>query len=188
MGKKDQNLVSGRNRYRIVPRVLVFLRNSSDVLMLKGAADKRIWADLYNGVGGHVEKGEDILAAARREVKEETGLDIPALRLVALANIDAGEADLGIMMFVFVGWSEERRLKESEEGKLCWLPLDKLEEHHLVEDLYWLMPRIVSLPADSQPLFLHYSYGEEDQLLILESKKPDQLEARELSKIAANKV
>ncbi len=175
MGRKDQNVASGKSRYRVIPRVLVLLRNESDVLMIKGAPEKRIWADLYNGVGGHVERGEDVFAAAHREVIEETGLDNVDLRLVALANIDVGETDLGIMMFVFVGWSEKRRLKSSDEGKLYWVPVAKLHEYDLVEDLYWLMPRVLNLPIDSQLLYLHYSYDDEDRLQILESQKRERL-------------
>ena len=53
MGKEDQGLATGKERYQVVPRVLVFLRNGADALLLKGAPDKRIWANLYNGIGGH---------------------------------------------------------------------------------------------------------------------------------------
>ena len=72
MGRKDQGLQSRRDRYQAVPRVLIFLRNRDDVLLLKGAPDKRIWANKYNGVGGHIESDEDVISAARREVTEET--------------------------------------------------------------------------------------------------------------------
>ena len=38
-------------RYMLVPRTLIFLTRGDQVLLLKGAADKRLWAGLYN-VGG----------------------------------------------------------------------------------------------------------------------------------------
>ena len=93
MGKDDQGLQSGKRRFQVIPRVLVFLRNEDDVLLLKGAPDKRIWANLYNGVGGHVEVDEDVYSAALREVYEETGLEVSNLELRAIANIDAGSRE-----------------------------------------------------------------------------------------------
>jgi len=166
MGQNDQGLNKGRGRYQAVIRVLVFLRNGNDVLLLKGAPDKRIWANLYNGVGGHVEVDEDIYSAARREVMEETGLAVNELALKAVVNIDAGSRELGILMFAFVGSIDRRDTVASVEGTLQWIPVDELSEYNLVEDLNWLLPRILHLPADAEPMYLHYSYNDEDQLVI----------------------
>jgi 8-oxo-dGTP diphosphatase len=166
VGRRDQGVQSGRSRYQAIPRVLVFLRHGQDVLLLKGAADKRIWANRYNGVGGHVEPGEDVLSAARREAAEETGVAVHDLQLSAVANIDAGDPAAGILMFVFVGWSDSRETVASAEGELHWLPAGALEALPLVEDLHWLLPRILQLGPASAPLFLHYSYDEQDLLVI----------------------
>lgn len=166
MGQQDQGIHTGRPRYQAIPRVLIFLRNGADVLLLKGAPTKRIWANLYNGVGGHVEQDEDVLSAARREVQEETGLDVPDLKLCAVVNIDGGDQTTGILMFVFTGWSQRREITESHEGALHWIAADALADLPLVEDLSWLLPRVLALPETAGPLFLHYSYDEADQLVI----------------------
>ena len=171
MGQKDQGLRSGKNRYKAVPRVLIFLRNGPDVLLIKGAPDKRIWANLYNGVGGHVEIGEDVLAAAHRELREETGLKATNLSLKAIVNIDAGEQDLGILMFVLVGWSADRSTMRSSEGELHWISTNQLPVGELVEDLSWLIPRILEMAPEDPPLFLHYSYNTDDRLVIRESNR-----------------
>lgn len=166
MGRNDQGIRAGKERYQVIPRVLVFLRNGSDVLLLKGAANKRIWANLYNGVGGHIERDENIYTAAIREVAEETGLSVGDLSLKAIVNIDAGDPDSGIMMFVFIGWSANRQTISSVEGELHWVPIDKLPEDQLVEDLSWLLPRVLKSTTDSFPMFIHYSYDANDQLVI----------------------
>jgi 8-oxo-dGTP diphosphatase len=135
MGQAEQGVNSGRKRYQAIPRVLVFIRRDDDVLLLKGAANKRIWANLYNGVGGHIEPGEDVLTAARREAYEETGLHLAALQLTAVVNINAGDPDTGILMFVFTGWSETRAVQPSVEGELHWAPVTAVGQLPLVEDL-----------------------------------------------------
>lgn len=166
MGKDDQGLNTGKRRYQAVPRVLIFLRNGGDVLLLRGAPDKRIWANKYNGVGGHIEPDEDVMSAARREVKEETGLSVGALELAAVVNINAGKPDLGIIMFVFVGWSNTRDTSASHEGSLHWVPIDRLPFDELVEDLEYLLPRVLGQWKDNRPRFLYYCYDAEERLVI----------------------
>jgi 8-oxo-dGTP diphosphatase len=166
MGQSDQGMHTGRTRYQVIPRVLVFLRYAEDVLLLKGAPNKRIWANRFNGVGGHIEVGEGVLAAAQREVHEETGLVVDELLLTAVVNIDAGDDQLGILMFVFIGWSDRQETIASHEGGLHWVPVNQLPTGEMVEDLEWLLPRILTMDADSSPMFLHYSYDKQDQLLI----------------------
>ena len=51
----------------LIPRTLIFLTCRDLVLLLKGAPHKRLWANRYNGIGGHIERGEDVLTAAQRD-------------------------------------------------------------------------------------------------------------------------
>ena len=72
MPASDQGVST--DRYALIPRVLIFLIRDNQVLLLKGSEDKRLWANRFNGIGGHIEPGEDPLSAAYRELFEETGL------------------------------------------------------------------------------------------------------------------
>jgi len=163
VGKNDQGVQGSEQKYRAIPRVLVFF-----VLLLKGAPDKRVWANKYNGVGGHVENDEDVLAAAKREVFEETGLIPTGLVLKAVVNIEAGDALLGIIMFVFSGRSDQRYTRRSYEGELHWIPLSDLSEYDVVEDLEWLLPKVLDGDLKNIPRYLHYHYDADDNLVIRE--------------------
>ena len=146
---------SGRQRYLAVPRTLVFLTSANpttgadEMLLLKGAAHKRLWAGKYNGLGGHVEAGEDIHSAAVREVWEEAGIAVERLTLRGVVNIDAGYDEHGqrpgVLMFVFVGAVADRALWASAEGAPEWVEIGKLQEP-LVDDLYELLPRALTGP------------------------------------------
>jgi 8-oxo-dGTP diphosphatase len=163
MQKQDQGLSS--DRYHIIPRTLIFVTDQNKVLLIKGAPTKRIWANRYNGIGGHIEKGENIRHAAQLELLEETGLTVESLKLCATIMIDAGEQS-GIGIFVFRSQNASGDLKKSEEGELSWIPLDQLSAYPLVEDLTALIPAVLELPPDAEPLAIHYTFDEQYQLVM----------------------
>lgn len=129
----EREQFEARGRYTVIPRTLVFLRHGDDVLLLRGAPTKRLWANRYNGLGGHVEVGETIEAAARREVREEAGIaEIDGLALRALVNL-AG-APHGVLLCVFTGTARERAVVPSAEGVPEWVPVADLARVDLVDD------------------------------------------------------
>ena len=89
MPSSDQGIST--DRYMLIPRVLIFLTRGDTVLLLKGAPTKRLWANQYNGIGGHVERGEDVLSAARRELMEEVAIDDVKDAPVAVISDDSTE-------------------------------------------------------------------------------------------------
>jgi 8-oxo-dGTP diphosphatase len=127
----------------VCARTLCFVESGEDVLMLKGAPTKRLYANLYNGVGGHVEADEDILDSVRREVREETGLEIADACLRAVVNVDEGGKP-GVVFFVFTARSNSRQLQSSGEGQVSWVPRQRLMELDLVEDLRQLLPIVLN--------------------------------------------
>lgn len=167
MPKADQGIEVSlkRQRYTVIPRTLVFITRDDRVLLLRGAPTKRIWANKYNGIGGHVERDEDVYAAAQREVREETGLEVDALRLAGLINID-GDQSTGILLFVFTATARSGDPIPSEEGTLAWIARDQLTQIDLVEDLPVILPRALELPPAAPPFFAHYHYDEQEHLVI----------------------
>lgn len=165
MGAQEQGAQHTEGRWLTVSRSLCFVRNGDDVLLMKRAPHKRIFPNQYNGVGGHVERDEDALTSARREILEETGLHAHDLRLCAVYNIDTGMAS-GISLFVFLAQSDTRATVDSDEGTLEWVPLAEIGARDLVEDVAIILPRILALRPGDPPLFVHVSYDADDQIVL----------------------
>ncbi len=151
-----------QNRYTVVPRTLILIFNENRLLMQKGASTKKIWAGKYNGLGGHIERGEDVLSAARRELKEESGLSCTDLHLCGTVMIDVDEQQ-GILMFVFSGKNVSGTLTHSEEGQLEWVSTADFPSLSLVEDIPLLVGKIRQQPTTL--FFAHYGYDADGKLV-----------------------
>ena len=167
MGAQEQGVAASRQRYQMVPRVLVFITHGDRVLLIKGAPDKHVWPDLYNGIGGHVERGETIDQAARREIFEETGLEnVEDLLLRGVTAIDANDAKTGIMLFVFTAVSATDKVVTSGEGSLEWVDWRTLKPQSMVPDLPMLLSRVLKMQPGESPFFARYWYDEAGQLRV----------------------
>ena len=165
MPAAGQGVIQSANRYHLVPRVLCFVTSGDDVLLLKGGPSKKIWPGKYNGLGGHVERGESVHAAAEREIREEAGLSVTALRLRGVITVETGQS-AGIGLFIFTGAAQTRDCAPSAEGTLEWVPLRRVAELDSVEDLPILLPHLAAMPPDAPPFSAHYHYDAKDRLVV----------------------
>jgi 8-oxo-dGTP diphosphatase len=152
--KWDEQGTAHNARYTVVPRTLSFLIHGDDVLLLRGAAKKRLWPGKLNGVGGHLEPREDPLTSARREIYEETGLVVHDLTLRGIVHISDQEDTPGVLLFVFTGTAPSREVRSSDEGDLAWYPHQALPWAELVEDLRLLLPKVLG----QEPAALIYGH------------------------------
>ena len=162
MPQSDQGVT--KDRYTIIPRTAIFLRRGDSYLLLKGAPTKRLWANKYNGLGGHVERGENILSAAKRELFEETGLSAE-MWLCGTLIVDAGE--MGIGLYIFSGECLVGEPISSEEGTAEWIKYEAINQLPVVEDLPVLLSKIHTMRRGDPP-FSARSFFNEDRGLVVE--------------------
>ncbi|MBR1609136.1 MAG: 8-oxo-dGTP diphosphatase [Kiritimatiellae bacterium] len=82
----------------------------------------------YNGVGGHLERGEGVAECMKREIREETGLEVVSMRLRGtVCWSDFGPSKTEWLGFVFVVDSfRGEPFADNEEGTLSWVPVDEI--------------------------------------------------------------
>jgi 8-oxo-dGTP diphosphatase len=161
MPQSDQGVRS--DRYTVIPRTAIFLRRGEAYLLLKGAPTKRLWANKYNAPGGHVERGEDVLSAAKRELLEETGIRAD-LWLCGTLIVDAGET--GVALYIFSGETQDEP-SPSSEGLAEWIPYARIRELPVLEDLPVLVGKIHTMKRGDAPFSARSFYDNTGRLSVV---------------------
>ena len=97
----------------IVLVVSVSIVKDEEVLIIKENTPNI--RDKWNFPSGRIENGEDILYAAKREVKEETGLDVELTRTTGVYNFISSSKNQ-VILFHFVGKIIGGTVKLEEDG------------------------------------------------------------------------
>lgn len=74
----------------------VILNRTGKAFAQKRSADRRLFPDTWDIVGGHVEAGETLLEALAREVEEETGWHLRHVRQFLGTSTWTGDDDAGL--------------------------------------------------------------------------------------------
>ena len=118
----------------------------------------------YNGLGGKMERGEDIHTCMKREIKEEAGIDVTSMQLrgtINWTNFGPKEEDwLGFIFLIteFEGTPNQR----SPEGPLEWIPISKIETLPMWEGDRFFLPLLFD--GDSRPFHGYMPYDKDRPL------------------------
>ncbi len=89
----------------------------------------------YNGLGGKLESGEDVVSGMRREIREEAGIECVSLRLrgtISWPGFGKNGEDWFGFIFVIDAWTGTPKT-ENPEGTLSWIAVDKILDRPLWE-------------------------------------------------------
>jgi 8-oxo-dGTP diphosphatase len=113
----------------------------SVLLIHRNARSDDIHFGKYNGLGGKLDSGEDIVSGMRREIREEAGIEAEELELrgtISWPGFGKGGQDWFGFIFRVDRWSGTP-LTGNHEGALEWMPLARLPELNMWEsDRLWL--------------------------------------------------
>ncbi|MDF2230124.1 8-oxo-dGTP diphosphatase [Cutibacterium acnes] len=101
----------------------------------------------YNGLGGKVEPGEDVVAGMKRELREEARIEVDAMRLRGTVSWPGfgrhGEDHFGFI-FLVDSWHPiaDAIPDANEEGPLTWERVDLLDELPMWEGDRYFLPLV----------------------------------------------
>lgn len=104
--------------------IVIVKNNKNQFYVHKRSPNKKRFPNLYGlGAGGGVKRSEDPEIAAKRELKEELGLETPLKFLFKLTYTD------GLVMHVFLTFANEiKKPCEKEFSWFGWLSTEKIDE------------------------------------------------------------
>lgn len=100
----------------------LIVNNEGKILLVKSHK----WFDKYTLPGGHIEVGETMVEAVKREVKEEVGLDIQVGHMLLLQEAIFAAEFYKKRHFVFIDFacrseSEQVKLDQDELQEYLWI-------------------------------------------------------------------
>ena len=117
-------------------KVFVFLKNSKgEYLFLKHKKGSLI-EGYSNPPTGHLEPGETVIEAVRREVFEETGIEkLENIEVKGMASVLGFKDNPFLVLIVTADVSDDQIAIEKDEGEPFWTKAELINKHNVLADV-----------------------------------------------------
>lgn len=126
--------------------------------------------NLWNGIGGKLKPGELPYHGALREIREETGLDLPLLQFAGVVSWHGAPETGKSGMYVYLARCPDSQLPvisrmaqtDHPEGMLAWCPLPAIlnrQEPDLCPDIPCYLPGMLRLLDDPHAVPSEYHFA-----------------------------
>lgn len=131
---------------------IVLLNNENKILMLQRKDSDELFPSKWCLPGGHVDDGEDLFAAACRELDEETGIYAEKLVKVGTYNFENGYTTTLFIGLESEGCFEMSKIQLSilEHQKSDWVLLSDALQLDLAGDLKDILNELLIKPTKGQ--------------------------------------
>lgn len=116
----------------------------------------------WNGLGGKLERDEDVWSGMARELREEAGIEVISMRLrgtVSWPGFHADGSDVLGFIFVVDDWTGLIPQRNAE-GPLVWQPVDRLAELPMWAGDRYFLPQVFDPEVTQFHLVIPYQDGE----------------------------
>ena len=122
--KVNSNQIDDSPRARCVASVLI---RDDKVLLVKRLPRRKVYPDLWDLPGGHIEGDESAEEALRREAREELGVEVQEYRELGTVLDPVEPADIDV--FAISAWrGEPTNAAPDEHSEIGWFTEDRLPE------------------------------------------------------------
>ena len=103
-------------------------KDGAYLMMHRTKKEKDINRDKWVGIGGKFESGESPFDCARREIKEESGLDAKSLHYRGIVTFVSDEYGTEYMHLFTCTEFDGEIAEDCNEGELCWVKKEDVTE------------------------------------------------------------
>lgn len=112
-----------------------FIVNEGKVLLAKRPKSKKLAPDKYHLPGGHVEYGEDLKSALKRELREEFGIDVQVHEPFYSFSYTTDNAHtIGLVCPAEIIGSSDELILNTETDHIVWSDEQSLGQYLLEDD------------------------------------------------------